>query len=122
LANHAGVNVNGAGQLGFRDALFGGVGNVDAARADEKRLAPGAVETWNIGGESNDRCGEIEQRRKMDGGAEEDFAGFDFKCGSDARNGGASGSGITDKAEHDFGAGFVGDDVGGAASGDGADV
>ena len=31
-------------------------------------------------------------------------------------------SGITDKAEHDFGAGFVGDDVGGAASRDGADV
>jgi len=55
-------------------------------------------------------------------GSEEGFAGFDFVCSGDASDGGASASGIADKAEHDFRAGFVGDDVGGAAAGDRADV
>jgi hypothetical protein len=102
LANHASVNIHGAGQLGFWDALFGGVGNMDAAGTDEKRLAPGAVEGRNIGGEGDDGGGEIEERRKTDSGAKEDFAGFDFECGRDACDGGASGSWVTDKTEHDF--------------------
>jgi len=61
LANHAGVNIHGAGELGFWDAFFGGVGDVDAAGADEEGLAPGAFETGDIGGEGDDRCGEIEE-------------------------------------------------------------
>jgi len=58
----------------------------------------------------------------MDRWTIEDLARFDFGGGGDARNGGASGSGITNKTEHDFGAGLVSDDVGGAAAGDGADI
>src|SRR5208337_3765813 len=44
LTNHARVNLHGGGQLRFGDALLGGVRYMNAARTDEKRLAPGAVE------------------------------------------------------------------------------
>src|ERR1700757_4680774 len=58
----------------------------------------------------------------MDRGAEKDFAGFDFESSGNARNGGASGSGISDETEHDLRASFVGNEVGSAAAGNCSDV
>ncbi len=61
------------------------VGNVNAAGADQEGLAPRAVEAGNIGGESDDRCRQIEERGKMNCGSKQDFAGFSILCAAAMR-------------------------------------
>lgn len=95
---------------------------MDAAGTDQIRLAPRSVESGNVCGESDDGGRDIGESVEMDGGIEENFAGFDFVSLRYLYDGQAQLGRIGDEAEHDFGASVVGNDVGGAATADGADV
>ena len=64
LRHHARVNLHRFRQFFFRDALFRGVRQMNAARADQKRLAPGSVERRNVGGEGDDGGGKAVERRQ----------------------------------------------------------
>src|SRR5208282_2363994 len=76
----------------------------------------------NVRGERNDSGGQAFQGTQMDGGVKQDFARFDFMRGGSASDGGAQPLGFSNQAKHDFGAGFVGHDVGRTASADRTDV
>jgi len=121
-ADHLRIDTDRIGQFPFGDTFFGRVGNVNAARTDQVWLTPSAVEGGNVRGESNDGGGEIGEGIQTHGGIEENFTGFDFVRLSRFRDGKTEFRGFGDEAEHNFGAGFIGDDVGGAASMDRADV
>src|SRR3974377_74194 len=92
------------------------------AGTDEVGAAPGAVEGRNIRGERDNGGGEIGKRVEMDRWIEKHFTGLDsvsFRGFGDSES---KFRGIGNKAKHDFGASFVGDDVGRAAAMDRADV
>jgi len=122
LARHARVDGHCVEQFPFGDALLGGVCHVNAARPDQVRPSPGAVEGRNVCSEGDDGGGKAVKGVEMNGGVEEHFKRFDF-----AQLGGPSYTeaqlgGVADQTKHDLGAGLVGNDVWGAAAANGADV
>src|SRR5271168_3985496 len=116
LADHLRVDVYGVEKIFFGDVLVGGVCDVDAAGADEEGLSPRAIEDGNVRSESDYGGGKALERLQVDRFAVMHFAGVDAARG-EALNNFANGGGIAYGAEHDFGAGFVGDYVWRAAAG-----
>src|SRR5208337_1900743 len=94
----------------------------NAARTDEKRLAPGAVERGNVRSEGHDGGGQAIERSQMNRGEIENFAGFDLvRCRSTSHFR-TDGTGFAHQTEHDLGAGLIGHNVGRAPAGERADV
>ena len=94
---------------------------VDAAGADQVGRAPGAGKGGDVGGEGDHRGGQAIESGETQRGGEQDFSGFGA-AGGCGGNGGAEVRGIADEAEHNLRLGVVGDDVGSAAAGNGADI
>src|SRR6266481_6902481 len=121
LGRHARVDIHRLRQFLLRDALLGGVGDVNAAGPNEERLPPGTFETWNVRREGHHCCGQTIDLCQLYGWRVEDFACFPAAC---RRRGHRLPSlrRIADRAKHDFRFGVIGDHVGCAAATDGADI
>src|SRR5580704_10967052 len=97
---------------------------MNTAGADEKWLAPGTVkrrnircERYNGGGQFFESGGELHCRSMQN------FASFDAAGSSSSRSHGlANRCWIADRAEHDFSAGFVSNDIRGPTAADDPDV
>ncbi len=114
------VEIDALQQLGLADVFVGGVGDEDAAGAEQEGLAP-VGERGDVGGELGDHGVEAGDRAHVHVGeleGEVDLA---------AAGGGCEDLlleffGRADEADEDVGLGFVGDDVGSDAAADDADV
>src|SRR5256714_9874257 len=108
-------------QFSLRDALFGSMGEVNAAGSNEEWLSPGTFEAWDVRREGHDRCGQTIDLSQSHGWRVEDFARFRAAC---RRRGHRFPSlrRISDRAKHDFRFGVIGDHVGCAAAIYGADI
>lgn len=114
------VEVNGFKEFFFGDFLEGGVGYVDGAGAEEERLSP-VGEGGDVSGEFGDHGGQAFNGAHADEGSVEG----EVDCGEvtgDCDEGGADGSRGSDGADEDLGFSLVGDDVGGVAAVNLADV
>ena len=121
LLDHPFVNFHGCEEFFFGYAFFGGVGHVNTAGSEQKRLAPGVIERGDVGGVGDDRGGEAVERLEAHRENGNEFAGCDAsRC--DALDGGADVVTVIDEANGDLSAGGVGDYVGRLAAGDYADV
>ena len=114
------IDLYGLEKLFFGDVLFAGVGDVNTARTNEKRLAPGTAKKRDVGGESDDGCWKTIEGSEADGRSEENFASFNARGGSDDSL--PQVCCIANNAKHDFRAGFIGDDIGSAATGNDSDI
>src|SRR5271169_154182 len=95
--------------------------DVDAAGTDEEGLAPGTGERGNVGGVGDDGGFQAVEGSKTDWRDGEGFLGYGA-ASDGTRDGLAQRVSVINRTEGDFGAGCVGNYVGGAAAGDYADV
>ncbi len=105
----------------FGNALLRCVCHVDGAWTEQKRLAPGGAEGWDICGVRHNRSGKTGERAEMNGWNKENFVGFRV-----GRGGGfdllAQFGDIADNTNENLGNGFVGNHVRGAATTDDTDI
>src|SRR5580658_3828446 len=94
---------------------------MNAPWADQKWLAPRAVECRNVRGERDDGSGKSVKRGETERGRVQHFAGFGAPR-SRGKNGLANFRRITHGAEHDFCLRVIGNDVRRTASGDSSNI
>ena len=114
------VEVDSGEELFLGDFFVGGVGHVNGAGAEEQRLPP-VAELRNVGGELGNHGGQTGDRVESHEGDFEREVGFG-KAGDGVADGSADGGRVADEADEDLGLGFVGDNVGGVAALDQADI
>jgi hypothetical protein len=74
LRDHARINVDRLGQFFFGDALFGGVSDVNAARTNQERSSPRAIEYRDVRRKSDDARGQSFESAQLDRRGVQHFA------------------------------------------------
>ena len=118
--SEGGIEVDSLEQFSLGQLFVRRMGDVDGTGAQEQRLSPGG-KLWDVGGELGNHGWKPIDGTKADEGDFEGENNFGEAFGGGEESF-ARGSGITDETDEGLRFGVVGDDVGGTATLDEADV